>query len=168
MNFLRSFAAVAVGFFCSRLLSGMFFWLLSLALPNSAATNGTLFYLISIIMGSVIVMISGYITAVIAKRLEIPHGMLLGSILAIMGFVYYSSPDAVQQPGWFILAMAILSFPTAAIGAGVRARQRLILDVAREEEEAKTAATNASTTESTEETTKKTEGNVSADEPSIH
>ena len=123
---LRSILAVAAGFALWTVL-----WLGSNGLTAAAApdafnpdgsTDAVGLLLLFLVLSVVFSVVSGYVTALVARRKEAQHALYLGLLLLAVGlFVQVQVWDLM--PLWYHLLFLVLLVPAALVGGRLRARR---------------------------------------------
>jgi hypothetical protein len=129
---LRSVLAVVVGFAVTFVASVGTDVVLMILLPRSITGAqptptglllGILFYCF------VYMVLGGYVTAVVARRAEVRHTLVLGGIALAIG-IALSLPMLLgrggdqQMPGWYMAVTLGYVLPATALGGFLRALQR--------------------------------------------
>jgi len=139
MNLLRSLAAIAAGFFATRFFNGIVLYGLGSVMPDLVTGGSIGSLLFEGLVGLLTVILGGYLTATLAKRYEIQHGMILGALLSVLTFFFLTSAQyqetqaKLQLPLWFVFTICVLTFPAAIYGAVLRSKQSAILLQAKAE-----------------------------------
>ena len=118
---VRSIIAVIVGYLV-MVVASMALFAIWFREPSTKPTMG--FELFSLGYGFVFGVIGGYVTAVIAKRLEMKHTMALAGLSVLMGIVSMIS-FAGQEPFWYSIANMVIMVCAVVLGGYLRARQMM-------------------------------------------
>jgi putative membrane protein (TIGR04086 family) len=102
---------VAAGLGLARM--ALWFWLEETASPSRLALD--------VLITFVVTLLAGFVTAHVAGRSELAHGLALGAALvAVLGFTtLVLEPE--PAPPWYQLALPAVTLPAALLGAGARA-----------------------------------------------
>jgi hypothetical protein len=129
---LRSVLAVVVGFVVTLVASVGTDGVLMLLLPHSIIEAqpppagllvGIAFYCF------VYAILGAYVTAVIARRAEVRHALVLGGVALAIGIVmtlpvFLGKSSEPQMPAWYVVLTLAQVLPATALGGYLRALQR--------------------------------------------
>jgi hypothetical protein len=129
---LRSVLAVVTGFVVTAVASVGTDGVLMLVLPRSITEAqppppgllaGILCYCFAY------AVLGAYVTAVIARRAEVRHALVLGGIALAIGIastlpVFLGKSSEPPMPAWFLVLTLAQVLPATALGGGLRALQR--------------------------------------------
>jgi hypothetical protein len=129
---LRSVLAVVVGFVVTAAASVGTDGVLMLLLPRAVLETqppppgllvGIMFYCF------VYAVLGAYVTAVIARRAEVRHALVLGGIALAIGIastlpVLLGKSSDPQMPAWYLVLALAQVIPATLLGGYLRARQR--------------------------------------------
>jgi hypothetical protein len=132
---LRSILAVVAGFVLTMVLSFGTDALLALALPGMVShgqPTPTPILVLALAYVFFYSIVGGYVTAFVAGRAELKHGLVLGSIFLILGLgavlvailAPASVPEGEQPPLWYGVSCLVLALPGPVAGAWLRASQK--------------------------------------------
>ena len=124
---VRSIVAVIAGFAATFVLSVAFDLAARAAAPGAFGTDGRHPDAAMAIAGVVYTMVSatagGYIAALIARRAEVMHALMLGTIGALTTLALIVAAPAAQRTAALVIP-AFLVIPATTLGGWVRARAR--------------------------------------------
>jgi hypothetical protein len=130
---LRSILAVVVGFVVAMILAFGTDYLLVLALPGMFPKDQptpTAFLILSLAYLFLYGILGGYLTAAVAGRAELKHGLALGLVFLALGVISTvftllapagSRPPDETPPLWYVACCLALSLPGPLAGGWLRA-----------------------------------------------
>ena len=116
MNWLRSIAAVLVGYFVFAILAFALFRISGQAPHDDAPPP---FMVVSIVGGILFALAGGYVAAWIAGRKPVAHGVAVAAVLAT-GAALSLAATVGHGAIWSQLAALALMAPSAALGGWLR------------------------------------------------
>jgi peptidoglycan/LPS O-acetylase OafA/YrhL len=124
---VRSLAAIVGGYIAYAFLMGFTVLVLQTVLPTAfGATDGSPREAwamgIEIAYSVLFAILSGYVTALIARRAEIGHAAILAAIVLLISVVsLIAAPDST--PVWYNATLTVLSAAGVIVGGMLRTRQ---------------------------------------------
>lgn len=123
----RSIGAVLLGFLyalASIMLAVMILWF-CFADAGEPGEDGTKSVPESLLVLRVVcvfagAVLAGFMTAHIARRAELAHGLALGAVLVVVLAITTLVIDPDPTPSWYQLALPAVSLPGALLGAQLR------------------------------------------------
>lgn len=120
MKLLKSVAAVAVGFALFLVAIRFIPARTDIEIPGTTALQ---FLVVSVSCTIAAALVSGFVTAMIAGRREIPHASLLGMLMIGASFISMLQAGKTH-PGWYETAIGGCGPVSAVLGAAVRVLSR--------------------------------------------
>ncbi len=126
---VRSVIAVVVGYVVLAAATVAKFAAVRTFFPGALPALGedvfpSTFWLLVILTSDVALMIvAGFVTAVVAGRSPIAHAAALGAVLVILGLVSIVV-NWLQEPLWYQVTLVAIAVPAAVTGGSLRFHQR--------------------------------------------
>ena len=122
----RSIGAVIVGFLYALVtiwLSQMILWF---AIPEDPAANAVpdRRLLFTVLCTFAAAVLAGFMTAYVARRSELAHGLAVGTLLVVLLAVTTLVIETQPTPAWYQLALPAVALPGTLLGAELRTRVR--------------------------------------------
>jgi hypothetical protein len=122
---VRSILAVLVGYLVLAVGIGVTDFVISLFSPGgypSGPHPEAKWMVVELVVGAILILCGGYLTASLARRRETHHALALGIVtaaIAAVSLIIYRS----LQPAWFQLVVALIAIPAALAGGRLKTRQ---------------------------------------------
>lgn len=129
---LRSVGAVLAGFVVATIVVGVatvvtVMVMLPDAGPGAMPVPTPKYLAVNLGYSFAAAVLGGWLAARLAGRAPLGHGMAVGTVMLVLGFVTAALPsDGVQgsQPGWYLYVMPVLGWIGATLGGVLRGQQQ--------------------------------------------